>query len=503
MSNGLTSALAGKNILITGVSGFLGKVVLEKLLRSVPDVQRIHLIIRANQNFHTAEERFYNEIINSSIFDQLRSRSDVDFKLFCQQKLSFITGDITQPRLGLSLESFQTLGQQLDLIINSAASVDFREPLDSALKINALSLYSIAALSRIKQVPVVQVSTCYVNGFNKGRMLENNHPPAKLNLYRHHQGYYDIEHLLEKLHKEIQAIYNLHISQEEREKLLISLGVKAAQQAGWNDSYTFTKWIGEQILLKELNNQGVSILRPAIIESTFQAPVPGWIEGVKVADAIILAYAKEKISIFPGNKHGVIDIIPADLVANSLILIAAQALKGPRAQRIYQCSSSESNPILIREMIEFVQQAAHKDYHLYENLFSRKPQKPFVMVPRLAFSGVVYGGYYYTHLKSRLSGRELSPRDKRLQRNLKTAIQLSAIFAFYTQPKYTFCNQKLRLLHERANEREQAEFPVDAAVVDWSHYLTNVHLSGLDRYALKPRQTHRAAKASEPEGEIA
>ena len=48
MSNSLTSALNGKNLLMTGVSGFLGKVVLEKLLRSVPEVKRIYLVIRGN-----------------------------------------------------------------------------------------------------------------------------------------------------------------------------------------------------------------------------------------------------------------------------------------------------------------------------------------------------------------------------------------------------------------------------------------------------------------------
>lgn len=35
-----------KNILITGVTGFMGKVLLEKLLRSCPQVGKIYMIIR-------------------------------------------------------------------------------------------------------------------------------------------------------------------------------------------------------------------------------------------------------------------------------------------------------------------------------------------------------------------------------------------------------------------------------------------------------------------------
>jgi hypothetical protein len=43
----------GKNVLITGGTGFLGKVIVEKLLRCVPNVGKIFLLVRA-QRHHTA-----------------------------------------------------------------------------------------------------------------------------------------------------------------------------------------------------------------------------------------------------------------------------------------------------------------------------------------------------------------------------------------------------------------------------------------------------------------
>ena len=97
--------------------------------------------------------------------------------------------------------------------------------------------------------------------------------------------------------------------------------------------------------MEALQDSTLTIVRPAIIESTYREPVPGWVEGVKVADAIILAYAREKTPFFPARANGVIDIIPADLVANSLILAAAEALAMPGKHRIYQCStgSAKSN----------------------------------------------------------------------------------------------------------------------------------------------------------------
>ena len=41
---------SGKNILLTGVTGFLGKVLLEKILRSIPDVGTIYILVRAKRN---------------------------------------------------------------------------------------------------------------------------------------------------------------------------------------------------------------------------------------------------------------------------------------------------------------------------------------------------------------------------------------------------------------------------------------------------------------------
>jgi hypothetical protein len=43
---GITEFYQGKNIFVTGATGFLGKVLLEKILRSCPDVGNIYVLIR-------------------------------------------------------------------------------------------------------------------------------------------------------------------------------------------------------------------------------------------------------------------------------------------------------------------------------------------------------------------------------------------------------------------------------------------------------------------------
>lgn len=503
MSDSLTSALKGKSLLMTGVSGFLGKVVLEKLLRSVPEVDTVYLVIRGNNRYRNAADRFYHEIATSSIFDRLKQEDGVDFAQLCQQKLRFVTGEITQADFGLSADEFKKLGHSIDLIINSAASVDFREPMDSALKINALSLYQIARLSHQRRIPVVQVSTCYVNGFNKGVITEDVWGPARLPLHKSISGYYELDGLIQRLARQVEQIRDRQLPEKEQQQLLVELGVKESRDAGWNDSYTFTKWMGEQILMKELQGQSLTIVRPAIIESTLKGPVPGWIEGVKVADAIILAYAREKISIFPGNKDAILDIIPADLVANSIILAAAEALSAPRAHRIYQCSSSEANPVRIREMIAHVQYAAENHYDRFENLFPRKPEKPFMMVPGFAFNSIIYSSYHAVKMKNKLAAGLNQTSSLRAQKNLETAIQLSSIFAFYTQPRYTFSNSKLVSLAGQAGRKDAHEFPVNAKEVNWEQYLSHTHIAGLDRYALRPRRATGKPEVQKRPAEVA
>ena len=76
-------------------------------------------------------------------------------------------------------------------------------------------------------------------------------------------------------------------------------------------------------------------------------------------------------------------------------------------------------------------------------------------------------------------------RSLKARRNLDAAISLSTIFSFYTEPEYTFHNDKLINLAKRMGPADQALFPVDARAINWEHYLRKVHMAGLNCYALK------------------
>lgn len=54
----------GKNILITGCTGFLAKVILEKLFRTIPDVGMIYVMVRPKREV-LPMSRIENEVLTS------------------------------------------------------------------------------------------------------------------------------------------------------------------------------------------------------------------------------------------------------------------------------------------------------------------------------------------------------------------------------------------------------------------------------------------------------
>ena len=461
--------LEGKNILITGCSGFLGKVLLEKIMHSIPNVSKLYLLVRGSDKYKTGKERFNAEITCSSIFDSLRTQNLEAFESFCEQKVHIVSGELTEPLFGLPENEFNALSEKLDLIVNSAASVNFREELDKALKINTLCLNNIILLSqRGGNLPVVHVSTCYVHGFNKGEIYEEIMAPAKEPFPQSETGLFLIEKVVAELEQKIASVKLTASDDESLKEDLVELGAEQARHYGWNDVYTFTKWMGEQLLIEKLQGQSLALLRPAIIESTLKTPVAGWIEGVKVADAIIFAYARGKLSYFPGDPKGIMDIIPADLVANGVILSMTKVLKSPGEINIYQCCSRGSSQPTIRQLIDIMILEANLNYKKYPKLFrDHQPAETFKLVPQAIFDTVVktldasFNGSQ--RIKSLLG---LDAQKSKMHKNISTAKQLSTVFSFYGYPKYRFKNDRLLGLAKELGQEGESEYQVDPSSID-------------------------------------
>ncbi|KAI4313486.1 hypothetical protein L6164_026465 [Bauhinia variegata] len=121
--------LRGKTILVTGATGFLGKIFVEKILRVQPDVKKLYLLLRAS-NSCSATERMRNEIIGKDLFKVLRDKLGDDFDSFISEKVMAVAGDVSSENLGIrDVYLRKAMLEEIDIVLHSAASTKFDESL--------------------------------------------------------------------------------------------------------------------------------------------------------------------------------------------------------------------------------------------------------------------------------------------------------------------------------------------------------------------------------------
>jgi len=123
----------GKTLFITGTTGFVGKVLLEKILRSLSEIKRVYIMVRAKKGV-TPMQRLV-EIFSSELFTTLFQKNP-EMKEGWKTKVAPIVGDLTIKKLGISPEDKAIIIEEVDIIINSATSTNFDDPLLEALNIN-------------------------------------------------------------------------------------------------------------------------------------------------------------------------------------------------------------------------------------------------------------------------------------------------------------------------------------------------------------------------------
>src|SRR5208283_3374084 len=174
-------SLAGKHLLLIGVTGFIGKVWLVDLLEKIPDIRKVTLLIRRNRTT-SAQRRFEKIVEESPTFDTLHELHGAKLAGFLNEKVEVVEGDVSQPGLGLSPEAQTRLQRSLDVIANSAGLTDFNPDLRDALSSNVDSAINLLEfLRKCDHAGLMHLSTCYVVGMRDGRVTEDlrsNYNPA-------------------------------------------------------------------------------------------------------------------------------------------------------------------------------------------------------------------------------------------------------------------------------------------------------------------------------------
>lgn len=153
----ITEFYAGKDVFMTGGTGFMGKVLIEKLLRSCPDVGTIHLLVRGRKGKTPAQR--VEQLKENPLFGRLKTENPAALN-----KLNAIEGDVSEIGLGLTKESLKSL-ENVEIIFHVAASVRFDDPLKDAIIMNARGTREVMIFGEnLKNLKIcVHVSTTYCN----------------------------------------------------------------------------------------------------------------------------------------------------------------------------------------------------------------------------------------------------------------------------------------------------------------------------------------------------
>lgn len=493
---GITKFLRGKGFFITGATGFLAKVLIEKLLRTVPDVGKIYVLIKA-KNREVALKRLKNEIINTEIFKCLRQMHGKSYESFMLSKLIPVAGNVCESNLGLDENSASMIAKDVDVIVNSAANTNFHERYDVALDINTVGPGRVMAFAkRCKKLNLfLQVSTAYVNGQRQGRILErpfrigetilqedlvNENPSSPIPLL-------DLEGELNLAQRLAKTSAGNKTTQKMKE-----IGLERARKYGWQDTYVFTKAMGEMLLGSMRGDIPVVILRPSVIESTYRDPFPGWIEGIRMMDPVVTYYGKGQLSGFPVDPNGVIDVVPADMVVNAtLAAIAKHGMSGTPEINVYQVASSVVNPLMYGDLGDLI----HQHFTRWPCLDAEG--RPIQVEPfRFYASMDDFSSHIWRetvrHISSSMMPLPNGKHSRKIETICRKAVEqakhLASVYEPYSFYGGRFDNNRTSLLMESMSEEEKTEFYFDVGSIDWEDYICNIHIPGLRQHVMKGRR---------------
>ncbi len=510
----ISENLAGKRIAVTGSTGFVGTALVERLLRSVPDCELV-LLVRPSKR-HDPAERVRREIFKNNCFDRLKAQlrdTDEPFDAMVARRVQAIRGDVSSDGLGLDDDGRELL-RRCDTVIHSAAAVAFDSPLDSAVEINLMGPVRIAdTLNALGITPhVVAVSTCYVAGNRRGNAPEElvSEGPFDLGLdwRKEVQAARRLRSDLEAASRDPERLREFRgrartelgaagapalaaKTEQFRERWvgdqLVEAGRARAASVGWPDAYAYTKALGEQAITEVKGAVPVSIVRPSIIESALAEPFPGWIRGFRMAEPVILSYARGLLKEFPGVPEGTVDVIPVDLVVAAIIAVAAI---GPEAPRITQVASGGINPLRYQLLVDNIR-AWFGEHPLYDAEGQPIDVPEWVFPTRgkvqkqLKRARAIAGTAERTLQALPLRGTQASwaARLEERKNDIDRAWEYVQLYGLYTECEAIYQVDNLIAIRDSLDDDDRARFDLDPRSVDWVTYITTIHLPSIVQHS--------------------
>ncbi|XP_075166312.1 putative fatty acyl-CoA reductase CG5065 isoform X3 [Haematobia irritans] len=312
----------GKTVFITGASGFMGKVLLEKLLYSCYELKEIIMICRPKRG-KTPESRL-EDMWKLPIFQRIK-----DERPHVLKKVTMYPGDITNEMLGLSEEHLKHVADNTNIVFHMAATLKLEGNLTDAVNMNLAGTRRAMDVARkMKNLEAfVHLSTAFCNCDQEIM----------------HEKVYDFPHNPEDLMRMAEWM-DVETLDAVTPKLL----------SPHPNTYTYTKRLAELYVRDQYETMPVIIARPSIVSPAAYEPLPGWVDNLNGPTGLMIGCGKGVIRSVLVDKKNKSEVIPVDYAINGLIVIPYEFNKGQRPAEVpvYNITNADHRKMPIGTIIE-------------------------------------------------------------------------------------------------------------------------------------------------------
>ncbi|XP_033204452.1 fatty acyl-CoA reductase 1-like isoform X3 [Bombus vancouverensis nearcticus] len=446
--NSIEGFYSGTGILMTGATGFVGKGLLEKLIRTCSRIAAIFILIRPKRN-QTIEQRF-KKLIDDPVFDGVRAQNPTIF-----DKIHLVEGDLTLPDLDLLQKDRDMLIENVNIVFHVAATINFHLPLDMVVNANVKGTANIIKLCKeLKHViSVVYVSTAYSN-----------------------PNLSDIEEKVYTTNPDPSLVIDIC---DRQDKELINLLEERILKT-YPNTYTFTKNLAEQTISNNSKGLAVAIVRPSIICCSLKEPCPGWLVSFAGQSGIFMNIGNGIAKVLLGKADVISDVVPIDYVVDVIMCAAWHVtLHIDNRVKVYNCTSS-ARPIKLGEIID-----------IFVECSRQIPMKNTLWYPSCT---VVANKYVYDALNILLSVLPAFAVDifLRLQGGKPMAMNMSKFYnklvtatGYFNSNEWSFKRDNIADMINKVKTFEDGNLvKLDLQDMDWKKYLAN-YLAGIKIFVLK------------------